>query len=93
MLPNYSFPSLHTSQLTTTPSSKTTPPPFPFRKEKAYEIQQPNYDKTRYSKRREKSSYRGWSRQPIRRKRVPRMGKRVGDTPTPTVRSPIETPN
>ena len=43
---------------------------------------------TRYKKTKNKPSYQGWTR-----KRVPRAGKRVRDTPTPTVRSPTKIPS
>ena len=42
---------------------------------------------TRYNKTRNKLSYQSWTRQPSRKKWVPRAVKRVKDTPTPTVRS------
>lgn len=47
---------------------------------------------TRCSTTRHKPSYRGWMRQPRRRKRALRAGKRVRDSPTPTVRSGTKTP-
>ena len=49
------------------------------------------HDITKYNKPRSKPPHQGWARQPSRRKRVPRAGRRVRDTPTPTVRSPTKT--
>ena len=48
---------------------------------------------TRCNKTRHTPSYQGWTRQLSRRERVPRAGKRVRDSPTPTVRSPTRIPS
>ncbi|KAM7331012.1 hypothetical protein ACRRTK_010201 [Alexandromys fortis] len=48
--------------------------------------------KTKYNTTSPKSSHRSWMRQPSRKKRVPRGGKRVKETSASTVRNPITTP-
>jgi hypothetical protein len=43
---------------------------------------------TSYYNTRHKSSYQGWMRQPNRKKRIPRAGKRVRDAPLPLLGVP-----
>ena len=48
------------------------------------------HDKRKYNKSRQKPSQRGWTRQTNEKRRVPKAGKRVKNTPASTVRSPTK---
>ena len=49
-------------------------------------------NKMKYNKGKQKLTYQSWTKQPNRKKGVPRAGKRVRDTPSNTFRSPTKTP-
>lgn len=68
------------------------PLPFLFLQKKSLPKKLTKQYQTRYNKTRQKSSYKGWPRQPIGG-RVPSAEKRIRDTPASIVSSPIKTPN
>lgn len=74
-LPSYQHP--------LTPTLSPDPLLLSFPSEKSSGVMEQGI--TRFSKTRPKSSSRGWLRQPSRRTRVPRAGKRVTDTLSPIV--------
>lgn len=90
--PDHSFLSLHSSQLPTMTSPLPDPLLLCIRKEQSSKKQEPNITIQNPGRLDKKSSHRSWTRQPNWKKRVPRGGKGVRDTPTPTVRSPTNTP-
>ena len=53
---------------------------YPFRKQQCFSRISTNHTITRQNKTRHNLSYPGWTRQPSRRKRVSRTGRRVIDT-------------
>ena len=65
---------------------RATPHPFP-RQKRATLPDRTKQTKTNYNKIRQKPSCWEWTRQPNRRKRVSRAGKRIHNNPAPTVRS------
>ena len=65
---------------------------FSSEKKANFPVMSTGHSVTRCNKTRHKPSYQGWTRQPSRRKRVPRVGKKVRDTCTPTVRSTKKNP-
>lgn len=97
LYPYHSFPSTHSSLFLS-----TTPPRLPyfhyflllplhflFRKEKTSKSQQPKRTK-QDTVIRQKPCYGAWTKQAYRRKKVLRASKRVGDTPVPTIKSPVK---
>lgn len=73
---HHSFPSL----CLPSPSSPSTPSLFPFRRGQASQRHQLNMAYQVWNKIRHLPRYWGWTRQPLRRTRVPRAGKGVRDS-------------
>lgn len=91
--PDQNFLSLHFFQLSSHLSSCPDPLLLHLSSEKSKPPRKTSKNgKTKYNTTSPKSSHRNWMRQPSRKKRVPRGGKRVKETSAPTVRNPITTP-
>lgn len=86
----------HPHLLILLPTAASLPPlfpvfsfPFPISPQKSTGLPEisTGQDITRCNNTRHKSSYKGWVKQPSRKKRVPSTCKRVRDSPIPRVRS------
>lgn len=68
--------------------------PYLFLLQKRADLQKmtAKWNKTRYHKTRQNPSYWDWTKQPNRRKWVPRAGKRIRNIHAPTTRNPTKDP-
>lgn len=88
--PSCSFPSLPSLGL----STPTSPQFSPLHQKRAGLPGTPSkHSVTSYNKTRHIFSHRGWAMQSNRRKRVLQVGKRLRDSPAPTIRHPTRTPS